>query len=128
MAIAMLTTAALGKSRPALVRRLERAQDRTARPHGLPRATMAVKKQDGKQAGKRVGTVRAVAALPSAEPTREWVAASSAVVVGRLLAGSTPIAPLVEFSGNGAGPIRARATVALDGAAIEHAVVTGQGA
>ncbi|HEX2657883.1 MAG TPA: DUF6484 domain-containing protein [Polyangia bacterium] len=50
------------------------------------------------------------------------------VVVGRLLAGSTPVTPLVDFPGNGGGPLRARATVALDGPTLNRAVVTGQGA
>src|SRR3954471_18683396 len=86
---------------------------------------MAAKKQPMKPGP----TVRAVALSSAApRPASEGVAASAAVVLGRLMAGSTPLAPLVEFSGNGAGPIRARSTVALDGAAIERAVVTGQSA
>jgi hypothetical protein len=86
---------------------------------------MAAKKQPMKPGP----TARAVALSSAApRPTSEGVAASAAVVLGRLMAGSTPLAPLVEFAGNGAGPVRARATVALDGATIERAVVTGQSA
>lgn len=85
---------------------------------------MAAKKQPAKQAAM----ARAVAVAVPPGMTREGVAAAAAVVVGRLVAGSTPLAPLVEFAGNQAGPIRARATVLLDGATIERAVVTGQSA
>jgi len=58
--------------------------------------------------------------------TRELVLPTAGVVLGRLLVGSTAVAPLVDFAGNGGGPLRARATVALDGAIIDRAVVTGQ--
>ena len=49
------------------------------------------------------------------------------VVVGRLVPGSTPVSPLVDFAGTVTGPVRARTTLVLDGAAIDRAVVTGQG-
>lgn len=54
-------------------------------------------------------------------------ARSASVVVGRLLSGSTPTAPLVDFAGNAGGPRRARTTVPLDAATVDRAVVTGQG-
>jgi len=50
-----------------------------------------------------------------------------AVMVGRMVPGSTALAPLVEFAGNLAGPVRARATVPLDPATVEQSVVTGRG-
>lgn len=83
----------------------------------MPAKKLAAAKKPGAE-----GTARASAAASPARP------AASAVVVGRLMAGSTPLAPLVEFAGNRAGPLRARATVALDRAAVDRAVVTGQGA
>lgn len=55
-------------------------------------------------------------------------AASTSIVVGRLLPGSTPVAPLVDFPGNNHGPARARTTVPMDGAAVDRAVATRQGA
>ena len=81
-------------------------------------------------AKRKPETMRARADAPAATQTRtrEAFAPSPGVVVGRLLPGSTPVAPLVDFAGNGAGPLRARATAVLDAAAIDRAVVTGQGA
>ena len=81
-------------------------------------------------AKRKPETMRARAHAPAAAPTRtrETFAPSPGVVIGKLLVGSTPIAPLVDFAGNGAGPLRARATVVLDAAVIDRAVVTGQGA
>ena len=81
-------------------------------------------------AKRKPETMRARAHAPAAAPTRtrEAFAPSPGVVIGKLLAGSTPIAPMVDFAGNGAGPLRARATVVLDAAVIDRAVVTGQGA
>jgi hypothetical protein len=49
-----------------------------------------------------------------------------AVVIGRLVAGSTALAPVVEFPRNAAGPLRARATISLDAVTVERAVVTGR--
>jgi hypothetical protein len=62
--------------------------------------------------------------------TTTTVAATSnpAVVMGRLVSGSTPGAPLVDFDGNAAGPLRARTTLALDETTLRRAVATGQGA
>lgn len=65
------------------------------------------------------------AAAPLSPPT---FAASPAVMIGHLLAGSTATAPVVDFPGNAAGPLRARTTVALDAATVDRAVATGQGA
>jgi len=65
------------------------------------------------------------AAAPTSTPT---FAASPAIVIGRLLVGSTSAAPLVDFPGNGAGPLRARTTLALDATTIDRAVATSQGA
>jgi len=48
-------------------------------------------------------------------------------MIGRLVPGSTALAPLVEFPGNRAGPVRARATIPLDPGTVERAVVTGRG-
>jgi len=56
------------------------------------------------------------------------VPVAASVVVGRLLPGSTPLAPLVDFPGNGAGPVRARTIIAMEPAALDRAVVAGQGA
>jgi Domain of unknown function (DUF6484) len=55
-------------------------------------------------------------------------AATPGIVIGRLLAGSASAAPLVDFPGNGEGPLRARTTLVLDAATVDRAVVTGQGA
>lgn len=52
--------------------------------------------------------------------------AASAVVVGRMLPGSTPTTPLVDFPGNAHGPLRARTTVPMEGGVVERAVATGQ--
>lgn len=54
--------------------------------------------------------------------------APSGPVVGRLLAGSQPGAPIVDFSGNRAGPLRARTTLMLDEVTLDHAIRTGQAA
>ena len=67
---------------------------------------------------------------PAAAEVREApsaVVGSTGVVVGRLLAGSTAGAPLVDFAGNEAGPARARTTLVLDPTTVERAVATGQG-
>ena len=48
-------------------------------------------------------------------------------MVGRLVPGSTALAPLVEFAGNRAGPMRARATVPLDPGIVARAIVTRRG-
>jgi hypothetical protein len=56
------------------------------------------------------------------------VAHAAGVVVGRLLPGSSPIAPLVDFDGNLAGPLPARTTIALDAVAVNEAVSTACGA
>jgi hypothetical protein len=53
---------------------------------------------------------------------------SSSMRIGRLMTGSTPLCPLVDFADNPAGPLRARTTVSLDATTIERAVVTGQNA
>jgi len=80
-------------------------------------------------AGKRKPEMLRTRAQPATQVrTREPAPTAPTVVVGRLMVGSTPVAPLVDFAGNGAGPLRARATVALDVPTINRAVVTGQGA
>jgi hypothetical protein len=86
---------------------------------------MAVKRRsDVTQAsGRSPGRARGLAAPAPADAA----AVSSTVVVGRLLSGSTASAPLVDFPGNGQGPVRARTTVPLDAAAIDRAVLTAQG-
>jgi hypothetical protein len=66
-------------------------------------------------------------------PARSAVPASAdggalpSVIIGRLAPGSTALAPLVEYAGNRAGPVRARATIPLDPGTVERAVVTGRG-
>jgi len=52
--------------------------------------------------------------------------AGAAVKVGRLVTGSAPGALLVEFDGNGAGPLAARSVVALDQLALRDAVAARQ--
>lgn len=81
-----------------------------------------------KHEGSSAASTRTVV---SASPPPKLAAATAvvdlpSVVVGRLLVGSTAIAPLVDFVGNAAGPVRARTTLALDGPGIDRAVVTGQ--
>jgi Domain of unknown function (DUF6484) len=44
------------------------------------------------------------------------------VKVGRLISGSAPGALLVDFDGNGEGPLSARSVVALDSRALEEAI------
>jgi hypothetical protein len=82
------------------------------------------------------GTARTAAADSLARPAGEGaqVAAPSAngsalpaVLIGRLVAGSTALAPVVEYPGNRSGPLRARATVPLGPGTVERAVVTRQG-
>lgn len=49
--------------------------------------------------------------------------------MGRLVAGSTPAAPLVDFDENrGGSPVRARSTLPLDTASIDRAIATEQAA
>lgn len=79
-------------------------------------------------AGKRKPEIVRTRAEPAVPARPRQPALVPGVAVGRLLAGSTPVAPLVDFAGNVTGPIRARATIALDPQTIERAVVTGQGA
>jgi hypothetical protein len=55
-------------------------------------------------------------------------AQSPAVVIGRLVLGSTRGVPVVDFDGNSAGPLPARTTVLLEAATLDRAVATGQGA
>ncbi|MES1210476.1 MAG: DUF6484 domain-containing protein [Pseudomonadota bacterium] len=63
----------------------------------------------------------------TAEAGTRFANPSAAVVVmGRLLPGSTPLAPLVDFPGNAAGPLRARTTLILAAAGVDRAIVTGQ--
>ena len=62
---------------------------------------------------------------PTAQPT---FAHRVGVVVGRLLAGSSPAVPLVDFDGNQSGPLRARTTIQLDALAMNEAVSTAAGA
>jgi len=64
---------------------------------------------------------------PEATPALVVEAGASSVTVGRMLAGSSATAPLVDFPGNTKGPLRGRAAVALDAPAIHRAVATGQG-
>jgi len=54
--------------------------------------------------------------------------APPSVVVGRLLPGSTVAGPLVDYAGNAGGPVRARTAMPMDGATVNRAVATGQGA
>jgi len=67
------------------------------------------------------------------KPTRERPAAEVAEAqplpmrIGQLVAGSTPAALKVDFPGNGAGPLRARTTVALDAATLGRAVAGKRG-
>lgn len=56
------------------------------------------------------------------------VVSACAVIVGRLLPGSTATAPLVDFPGNPRGPVRARSAIPMDGATVDRAAATGQGA
>jgi hypothetical protein len=49
-------------------------------------------------------------------------------VLGRLVAGSTALAPLVEFEGHRGAPVRARTTMALDLATLDRAIATEQSA
>lgn len=64
---------------------------------------------------------------PAPAPSAQHGSTSSAsVAIGRLVAGSTRIVPLVDFDGNTAGPLRARTTFALDAATVDRAVATGQ--
>jgi len=53
---------------------------------------------------------------------------SAHAVVGRLLPGSTPTAPLVEFEGNPHGPLRARTTAVMASDVVDRAIATAQGA
>jgi hypothetical protein len=50
-----------------------------------------------------------------------------AIRVGRLVPGSEPGGLLVDFDGNGAGPLAARSTLTLDEPTIAQAVATGRG-
>ena len=81
-----------------------------------------------KQAARSARTARAGVAAPATPREGMSTPAAAGVVVGRIVTGSTPFAPIVDFPGNGAGPLRARATVVLDRVALEGAIVTGQGA
>jgi len=54
--------------------------------------------------------------------------AGAGVIVGRLMSGGTPVAPLVDFAGNENGPIRARVAMAMDATALDRAIATAQGA
>lgn len=55
------------------------------------------------------------------------LAPSASVVVGRLVTGSTPGKPFVDFPGSPAPPVPARTTVQLSSLVIERAVTTNQG-
>jgi len=97
---------------------------------GLRTATMPARKPIKERTARtaaadplaRPAAVGAQAAVPSAHAS-----ALPAVVIGRLVAGSTARAPVVELAHHPSGPLRARATVPLDAATVERAVVTGQG-
>jgi hypothetical protein len=54
---------------------------------------------------------------------REW-----SPRIGRLVAGSTPTSPIVDFDGNVDGPIPAQTTLTLNAAILDRAVASGQGA
>jgi len=83
---------------------------------------VAAKRREAAPRAERAPTKHA----PSAGASQAQAGASP-VLVGRLLAGSTPASPLVDFPGNAAGPVRARTTLAIEAAVIDRAVVTGQG-
>jgi hypothetical protein len=75
------------------------------------------------------GIMRAMKRKPAAErPHPEPASPIVSMRVGRLLAASAPGALQVDFAGNTAGPLRARATLPLDAAAIAHAVAGKRGA
>ena len=59
---------------------------------------------------------------PAAAPTA--LAAGTAVKVGYLVTGSRPGAIVVDFDGNGAGPLAARSIVGLDEVAIRDALAS----
>jgi hypothetical protein len=90
---------------------------------------MAVRRRS--EATKSQGQPQVSAAQPRPEhrvPERETAAATASVVVGRLLAGSTATAPLVDFAGNVNGPVRGRSAMPMDEAVVDCAVATRQGA
>lgn len=91
---------------------------------------MAGKRRSGatKGQGRALATSAGVAVEGRYERPTAAATAFAPVVVGRLLSGSTPAAPLVDFPGNGHGPTRARAALPLDVATVDRAVATGQGA
>jgi hypothetical protein len=70
---------------------------------------------------------RSSATKPRAEARAVTAREFAGVTVGRLIPGSTPAGPRVDFEGNPAGPVTARSTVALDDAIIERAVKSRQG-
>ena len=97
---------------------------------GLPTATMPARKAIKEGTARTAAgdlLARPVAAGAPAAAASAHASALPAVVIGRLVAGSTARAPIVELAHNPSGPLRARATVALDAATVERAVVTGQG-
>jgi hypothetical protein len=86
---------------------------------------MAAKRRT--EATKREGRAQ-VDRLTEDRPAPAVSASLSPIVVGHLMPGSSATAPMVEFPGNGAGPVRARTTVPMDGAVVDRAVATRQGA
>jgi hypothetical protein len=79
---------------------------------------------------KARASVREAAPEPAALETGAAAAAAetAAVVIGRIAAGSRPERIVVDFDGNTAGPVVARATLALTGEALVRAVRERQGA
>jgi len=97
---------------------------------GLRTATMPARKPVKEGTARAPAARRAATVAPAPGPERPAAArdgALPAVVIGRLVAGSTAHAPIVEFPGNPTAPLRARATVPLDPGTVERAVVTVQG-
>ncbi|MET0594897.1 MAG: DUF6484 domain-containing protein [Polyangiaceae bacterium] len=78
---------------------------------------------------KRAPFSHAARASTARAEQRPEPASLSGAIVGRLVVGSTPAAPRVDFDGNRTpGPVRARTTLPLDTASIDRAIATGQAA
>ena len=116
---------------------MDGALSRAAKRHkiGGPEDRLRTAKMPARKPVKE-GTARTAAADSLARPPAAGQPAAAppahagalpSVVIGRLMPGSTALAPIVEFPRNPGGPLRARATAALDGRTVERAVVTGRG-
>jgi len=88
---------------------------------------MAARRRSDTTKSGRAHVVRAPAPIEDRSGAEVGIT-SAAIVVGRLLPGSTAAAPLVDFHGNGHGPVRARSAVPMDSGTVDRAVATGQGA